>query len=67
MLLILVAKSIFFSPLTLTLSPLGGEGIKGRNFWQTLEYWVAGQGRTLRKYPFPWFEAGPGLRQLSDT
>ncbi len=33
---ILVAKNIFLSPLTLTLSPLSGEGINGRNFWQTL-------------------------------
>ena len=33
---ILVAKSSFFPPHPNPLPPLGGEGIRGKNFWQTL-------------------------------
>ena len=42
---ILVAKSFFLSSLTLALSPRWcldrGEGIRGKNCWQTRYFWVA--------------------------
>jgi hypothetical protein len=74
--LILLAKSFFSPPHPNPLPPLGGEGIRGKNFWQTLDLRTltaesaAGKIRLLHQFGLqgPKTEIGsPAARARQDT